>query len=134
MAGMAGRMSTVIKAKVSKLLDRAEGLGMTVARLPSLVEFKEAADDGKIELRPIALEDLLSRPQAALDRAVEAALRVAVQLRIAAQPVGRGRGALDHRPVDAAAVRARGRVRRAAGRRARRGGPRRLGRDRRCAR
>jgi FlaA1/EpsC-like NDP-sugar epimerase len=52
-----------------QLLDRAEGMGMTVARLPSLVEFKEAADDGKIELRPIALEDLLSRPQAALDRA-----------------------------------------------------------------
>ena len=52
-----------------QLLDRAEGLGMTVARLPSLVEFKEAADDVKIELRPIALEDLLSRPQAALDRA-----------------------------------------------------------------
>ena len=52
-----------------QLLDQAESLGMTVARLPSLVEFKEAADDGKIELRPIALEDLLSRPQAALDRA-----------------------------------------------------------------
>lgn len=51
------------------LLDQAEGLGLTVARLPSLVEFKEAADDGNIELRPIALEDLLSRPQAALDRA-----------------------------------------------------------------
>jgi O-antigen biosynthesis protein WbqV len=52
-----------------RLLDQAEALGMTVARLPSLVEFKEAADDGRFELRPIALEDLLSRPQAALDRA-----------------------------------------------------------------
>ena len=51
------------------LLDEAEGLGLTVARLPSLVEFKEAVDDGKIELRPIALEDLLGRSQAALDRA-----------------------------------------------------------------
>jgi O-antigen biosynthesis protein WbqV len=51
------------------LLDRAEGLGLTVARLPSLVEFKAAADDGKVELRPIALEDLLGRSQAALDGA-----------------------------------------------------------------
>jgi FlaA1/EpsC-like NDP-sugar epimerase len=51
------------------LLDRADGLGLTVARLPSLVEFKEAADDGRIELRPVALADLLGRPQAALDRA-----------------------------------------------------------------
>ena len=52
-----------------QLLDQAESLGMTVARLPSLVEFKEADDAVKIELRPIALEDLLGRPQAALDRA-----------------------------------------------------------------
>jgi len=52
-----------------QLLDQAEGIGLTVARLPSLVEFKEAAQDGRIELRPIALEDLLGRPQAALDRA-----------------------------------------------------------------
>ena len=53
---------------LSRLLDLAEKRGLTVARLPSLVEFKEAAGDGKIELRPVALEDLLSRPQAVLDR------------------------------------------------------------------
>lgn len=51
------------------LLDKAEGLGLTAARLPSLVEFKQAGDDGEIELRPIDLGDLLGRPQAALDRA-----------------------------------------------------------------
>jgi O-antigen biosynthesis protein WbqV len=51
-----------------RLLDQAEKRGLTVARLPSLVEFKVAADDGKIDLRPIALEDLLSRSQAVLDR------------------------------------------------------------------
>jgi O-antigen biosynthesis protein WbqV len=56
------------------LLDQAEGLGLTVARLPSLVEFKDADDHGKIELRPIALEDLLGRPQAALERAAIARL------------------------------------------------------------
>lgn len=53
---------------LSQLLDLAEKRGIKVARLPSLVEFKEAASDGKIDLRPVALEDLLSRPQAVMDR------------------------------------------------------------------
>ena len=67
---IANPAGTQLKGRaLRQLLDQAESRGMTVARLPSLVEFKEAADDGKIELRPIALEDLLSRPQAALDRA-----------------------------------------------------------------
>ena len=67
---IAGQAGASLKGQVLRdLLDRADGLGLTVARLPSLVEFKEAADDGKIELRPIALGDLLGRPQAALDRA-----------------------------------------------------------------
>jgi O-antigen biosynthesis protein WbqV len=55
-------------AALRRLLDLAEKKGITVARLPSLVEFKEAVDDGKIDLRPIPLEDLLSRSQAVLDR------------------------------------------------------------------
>ncbi|MGI9493629.1 MAG: polysaccharide biosynthesis protein [Geminicoccaceae bacterium] len=50
------------------VLDQAEKLGLTVARLPSLVEFKDAVSDGAINLRPIDFEDLLSRPQAVLDR------------------------------------------------------------------
>lgn len=55
-------------APLRHLLDQAEKRGLTVARLPSLVEFKEAVSDGKIDLRPVALEDLLSRSQAVLDR------------------------------------------------------------------
>ena len=53
---------------VRKLLDQAEGLGLPLTRLPSLTEFKEALGEGKIELRPIAIEDLLGRPQAVLNR------------------------------------------------------------------
>ena len=54
-------------AALSQMLDLAERNGISVARLPSLIEFKEAASDGKIDLRPVALEDLLSRPQTVLD-------------------------------------------------------------------
>jgi len=50
------------------LLERADALGLGVARLPSLMEFKTAMADGELELRPVALEDLLGRPQAQLDR------------------------------------------------------------------
>lgn len=51
-----------------RLFEKADALGLTLARLPSLTEFKSALGEGKIELRPIAIEDLLGRPQAALDR------------------------------------------------------------------
>lgn len=52
-----------------RLLERSEALGLTVARLPSLVDFKAAVNDGRVELRPIALADLLGRPQTRLNRA-----------------------------------------------------------------
>ncbi|WP_448203392.1 polysaccharide biosynthesis protein [Azospirillum sp. sgz302134] len=55
-------------AVLRELLDQAESLGLALSRLPSLTEFKSALGEGKIEVRPIALEDLLGRPQAALDR------------------------------------------------------------------
>ena len=55
-------------AMVRQLLDQAEALGLPLTRLPRLTEFKEALGEGKIELRPIAIEDLLGRPQAALNR------------------------------------------------------------------
>ncbi|WP_207457908.1 nucleoside-diphosphate sugar epimerase/dehydratase [Azospirillum sp. SYSU D00513] len=55
-------------ALLRTLLDQGESLGLTLSRLPSLTEFKSALDEGKIEVRPIALEDLLGRPQAVLDR------------------------------------------------------------------
>ncbi|CAO3374067.1 polysaccharide biosynthesis protein [Azospirillum argentinense] len=56
------------------LLEQAESLGLSMARLPSLTEFKSALGEGKIEVRPIALEDLLGRPQAVLNRGAIASL------------------------------------------------------------
>ena len=51
------------------LLTEAAKLGLTVARIPQLAEFKDAADEGeRPTLRPVALEDLLGRPQTALNR------------------------------------------------------------------
>jgi O-antigen biosynthesis protein WbqV len=52
--------------KLAALFERADALGMTVARVPRATDFREGTGDG-IELRPIAIEDLLGRPQAVLD-------------------------------------------------------------------
>jgi O-antigen biosynthesis protein WbqV len=52
---------------VRELVREGESLGLVVSRLPSPTELRRA--DGRIELRPIELTDLLSRPQAMLDRA-----------------------------------------------------------------
>jgi len=60
-------------ARVRALLDQANALGMTLARLPRLTDFKSGISD-KVEVRPIAVEDLLGRPQTALDRAAMARL------------------------------------------------------------
>ena len=54
-------------ARVRALLDTAGELGMTLARLPKLTDFKSGITD-KVDVRPIAIEDLLGRPQTALDR------------------------------------------------------------------
>lgn len=54
---------------VSKLLDFSERSGITMSRLPRLTDFKQI-DAEKIQMRPIALEDLLGRPQKALDRVI----------------------------------------------------------------
>ena len=53
--------------KVRALLDTAEDLGMTLARLPRLTDFKSGIAD-KLEVKPLAIEDLLGRPQTPLDR------------------------------------------------------------------
>ena len=55
-------------AQVGRLLEVAEGLGMTLSRLPRLTDFKAGIAEG-LEVRPIAIEDLLGRPQTVLDRA-----------------------------------------------------------------
>jgi FlaA1/EpsC-like NDP-sugar epimerase len=60
---------TMNGAKVRSLLDQADALGMTLARLPKLTDFKSGvADETALEVKPVAVEDLLGRPQAALDR------------------------------------------------------------------
>ena len=53
---------------VRELLDAADRLGMTLARIPRLTDLKEGVGE-RLTLRPIAVEDLLGRPQMALDRA-----------------------------------------------------------------
>ena len=61
-------------AAVRRLLDLADGLGIPLARLPRLTEFKETARDLTRPIEPIAIEDLLGRPQTVLDRAGMAGL------------------------------------------------------------
>lgn len=53
--------------KMRQLLDAAERLGMTMARLPPPNSLREGMED-RIQLRPVAIEDLLGRPQSSLDR------------------------------------------------------------------
>jgi len=55
-------------AVVRSLLECAESLGITLARLPRLTDFRNNVDDVH-NIRPIAIEDLLGRPQTMLDRA-----------------------------------------------------------------
>ncbi len=54
-------------APVRDLLDRATALGMTLARVPRLTDFRAAETDG-VSVKPVAIEDLLGRPQTPLDR------------------------------------------------------------------
>jgi FlaA1/EpsC-like NDP-sugar epimerase len=60
--------------KLRELFERADALGMTVARVPRATDFREGPSDSNIELRPIAIEDLLGRAQAVLDRPAMQAL------------------------------------------------------------
>jgi O-antigen biosynthesis protein WbqV len=54
-------------AVMRRLLDDADRLGMTLARTPRLTDLQHGVSD-QIALRPIAVEDLLGRPQTVLDR------------------------------------------------------------------
>jgi FlaA1/EpsC-like NDP-sugar epimerase len=54
--------------QVRRLLDRADALAIPLARLPKLTDFQRNLDNPESALEPIALEDLLGRPQAVLDR------------------------------------------------------------------
>jgi len=55
-------------AVTQEMLQTAERLGLTVACLPRLTDFRETPKEGEIQLQPIALEDLLGRPQSPLNR------------------------------------------------------------------
>ncbi|WP_417782902.1 polysaccharide biosynthesis protein [Terasakiella pusilla] len=55
--------------KVRELYDIADKLGIPLARLPKLTDLKSGANDA-IEVRPIDVEDLLGRPQKALDKSL----------------------------------------------------------------
>ena len=62
-------------APVRDLLERAAKLGITLARAPRPTDFRNA-DDDTIEIKAVAIEDLLGRPQTPLDRAaMEAMIR-----------------------------------------------------------
>ncbi|MBZ0324660.1 MAG: polysaccharide biosynthesis protein, partial [Alphaproteobacteria bacterium] len=52
---------------VRRLLQVAESEGLTLARLPRLTDF-HAAEGERIDVRPVAVEDLLGRPRTVLDR------------------------------------------------------------------
>ena len=58
---------------VRDLLDQADRLGLGLARIPRLTDLKDGVSD-RVTIRPIAVEDLLGRPQAVLDRDAMAAL------------------------------------------------------------
>ncbi len=55
------------RALLEQLLALAEQHGMTLASLPRLTDLA-SGDPSALEVRPIAIEDLLGRPQATLDR------------------------------------------------------------------
>ncbi len=59
---------TINGGALAKLVDAADQLGLTVARAPHLTELR-TAESTAIDVRPIAIEDLLGREQKVLDRA-----------------------------------------------------------------
>jgi O-antigen biosynthesis protein WbqV len=55
-------------AQIRALLERAEALAIPLARLPRLTDFRRDLGGSERVIEPIALEDLLGRSQAVLDR------------------------------------------------------------------
>ena len=53
--------------QVKELFEVADGLGVSIARLPSLSDFQKGPPD-QTRIKPIDVEDLLGRPQTALDK------------------------------------------------------------------
>jgi FlaA1/EpsC-like NDP-sugar epimerase len=61
-------------AEVRRLLDRADALAIPLARLPRLTDFHQDVGQTRRVIEPIAIEDLLGRSQAVLDREAMARL------------------------------------------------------------
>jgi O-antigen biosynthesis protein WbqV len=61
--------ATLDGATKQGLIEQAERLGLSAARLPRPTELRDASEEAEIRPQPIALEDLLGRPQFARDRA-----------------------------------------------------------------
>lgn len=53
---------------VRRVVERADTLGMTVSRAPKRTELRSGVEADRLTVRPIAVEDLLGRPQQPLDR------------------------------------------------------------------
>lgn len=53
--------------ELEQVLDTADTQGMTIARLPRLTELR-SGEEHPLNLKPVAIEDLLGRPQTPLDR------------------------------------------------------------------
>jgi O-antigen biosynthesis protein WbqV len=54
-------------SRLSRLVEEATAEGLTLARLPRLTDLRDGIDD-PVAVRPVAIEDLLGRPQAVLER------------------------------------------------------------------
>ena len=65
---------TLDGASVRRLLDKADELMIPLARLPRLTEFKTTLQGEAKVIEPVAIEDLLGRAQAVLDRPAMRAL------------------------------------------------------------
>ncbi len=63
-----GRKDTTDGTLMRKITECAEANGLTLSRLPRLENFRKIDDAKTIELQPIAIEDLLGRPQKVLNK------------------------------------------------------------------
>ena len=60
-------------AVVRQIVDQASALGLSLARMPRVTELQPGVTD-ELQIRPVAIEDLLGRPQRVLDRPAMAGL------------------------------------------------------------
>ncbi len=60
-------------ARIRALLETADNMGLSLSRVPDLTDLKSGLED-RLEVKPVAIEDLLGRPQSVLDRPAMRAL------------------------------------------------------------